>query len=192
MENLNEVSLSEGLVPEGVIAHAKVRLTRGGHITDLYTDGWATKSKSSESVYLVCDFVILDGEYKDCMIKTMIGLYSPKSDFYRDKGLRTRRRIIDSAYNLDEKVEDSRRNIENYGVLDGLVCVIKSTVKIEQYNGVDKPKNDVLVLTPRDEEYKAFKLQSEATTSGNGRYKIEATKKKAVPEVELIDDEIPF
>lgn len=41
-----------------------------------------------------------------------------------------------------------------------------------------------ILTTPRE--------NTDSTEQGNGRYKIESTTKKATPEVELRDDEIPF
>ena len=208
--DLNQVALpTYDVIPDGTIAHARVTLKRGGYIAEGYEDGWVTQSNSSSALFLACQFELLDGEFKNRVVTTNIGLFSEKSDLFAEIGLKTMRQIIDSAYDLKADVPDTRRDIKDYGALDNLVCVCKIKVKMQQYNGEMQPKNEVQVLTPGSKEYQMFKLENAkpsvttftsvtlnkgaiAPTVENGRFKINEKKTFSPAEPILRDDEIPF
>lgn len=208
--DLNQVALpTYDVIPDGTIAHARVTLKRGGYIAEGYEDGWVTQSNSSSALFLACQFELLDGEFKNRVITTNIGLYSEKGNLFAEIGLKTMRQIIDSAYELKADVPDTRRDIKDYGALDNLVCVCKIKVKMQQYNGEMQPKNEVQVLTPGSKEYQMFKLESAkpsvatftssplnkgavAPTVETGRFKINEKKTFSPAEPILRDDEIPF
>jgi len=176
---------NSNLIPENTIAECRLTIIPGGYYTDVYTDGYATKSKTSEAVYLNVSYEILDAEYKNRVVRSNIGLFSPKivepgKIGYADMGLLTMRNIILSAYNLDKKSQDERLDIKSYKDLDGLICICKITKKTEEYKGEQKEKNDIVVLTPSSVLYQEFKLQNNKPVTS------------PVKQVQLIDDEIPF
>ena len=179
--DLNKINLpTYDVIPDGTISRCRVVLKRGGYINDIYTDGWATKSKSSEAVFLVASFELLDGKFKHRLVNTNIGLFSEKNDLFAEIGLKTMRSIIDSAYDLKAEIDDPRRNIRDYGDLDGLVCICKMKVKMQEYKGELQPKNEVQVLVPSNREYQIFKLENQES-----EIKTKVT-------LAIIDDEIPF
>jgi hypothetical protein len=179
--DLNKIDLpTYNVIPDGTIASCRIVLKRGGYTNDIYTDGWATKSKSSEAVFLVASFELLDGKFKHRLVNTNIGLFSEKSDVYAKIGLETMRSIIDSAYDIKAEIDDPRRSIRDYGDLDGLVCICKIKVKMQEYKGELQPKNEVQVLLPSSKEYKIFKLENQESEI---KTKISSA---------IIDDEIPF
>lgn len=208
--DLNQVPLpTYDVIPDNTIAHARVTLKRGGYIAEGYEDGWVTQSNSSSALFLACQFELLDGEFKNRVVTTNIGLYSEKSDLFAEIGLKTMRQIIDSAYELKADVPDTRRDITNYGALDNLVCVCKIKVKMQQYNGEMQPKNEIQVLTPGSKEYQMFKLENSkpnvttftnsplnkgavAPTVETGKFKLNEKKTFSPGELEIRDDEIPF
>ena len=208
--DLNQIALpTYDVIPDGTIAHTRVTLKRGGYIAEGYEDGWVTQSNSSSALFLACQFELLDGEFKNRVITTNIGLYSEKGNLFTEIGLKTMRQIIDYAYELKADVLDTRRDIKDYGALENLVCVCKIKVKMQQYNGEMQPKNEVQVLTPGSKEYQMFKLENAkpsvttftsatlnkgavAPTVENGRFKINEKNTFSPAEPILRDDEIPF
>lgn len=187
--NFNDADdqMSYAVIPDKTLAKIKMMVKRGDHVTEQWTDGYATKSKSSEAVYLACEFVVLGGKYDKRKIWSNIGLYSENSTKYADIGRATIKAILNSAKHLDpqDKSEqaESNRVIKDFGDLNGLEFVAEISVN-------DKgtaPKNEIkVIITPDHAKY------NEYMQPANGRYTINSEKKAATPTVELRDDEVPF
>ena len=86
--NFNDADdqMSYELIPHKTIAKVAVNIKRGGYITEQWNDGYATKSNSSNSVYLACEFIVIGGEYDNRKVWSNIGLYSEASDKYATIG----------------------------------------------------------------------------------------------------------
>ena len=188
-KNFNDADdqMSYALIPDKTLAKVALKITKGGHVTEVFDDGYATKSKSSNSVYLACEFVVLGGKYDKRKIWSNIGLYSEHSTKYADIGRATIKAILNSAKNLSpqDKSEqaESNRIIKDFGDLDNLEFVAEISVDDKGTT----PKNEIkVIITPDNPKYHEY------MPATNGRYKIESATKKAAPEVELRDDEIPF
>lgn len=187
--NFNDADdqMSYAVIPDKTLAKVKMNITRGGHVTEQWTDGYATKSKSSEAVYLACSFVVQEGEYANRLVWSNIGLYSDKSDKYAQIGRATIKAILNSAKQLNpqDKSEyaESHRVIKDFGDLNDLEFVAEISVNDKGQS----PKNEIkVIITPDHAKY------NEYMQPANGRYKIESSGKKAMPEVKLRDDEVPF
>lgn len=149
-------------------------------------DMLATKSKSSNSVYLACEFVVLGGQYDKRKIWSNIGLYSENSTKYADIGRATIKAILNSSKHLDpqDKSEqaESNRVIKDFGDLNGLEFVAEISVNDKGQT----PKNEIkVIITPDHAKY------NEYMQVANGRHQLN-TGKKADSEVQLRDDEVPF
>lgn len=149
--DLNETFLTHGLIPHGTIIKAVFNLRKGGVASSENKDGWITQSKSSKAKYLAGNFVVIEGPFKYKMIFKNIGLHSEKSTFYETMGKKLISLIIDSALNF----KGENHEITNYEVLDGLICICKVIVINSTYKD-QKLKNDIIVLTPSNQEYQDF------------------------------------
>ena len=179
--------MSYALIPHKTISKVKMMVTRGGYVTEQWTDGYATKSKSSEAVYLACEFVVLGGQYDKRKIWNNIGLYSESSTKYADIGRATIKAILNSAKNLNPQDKsaqaESNRVIKDFGDLNDLEFVAEISVNDKG----ESPKNEIkVIITPDHAKY------NEYMQPANGKYTIDAYKKAAAPEVELRNDEMPF
>ena len=52
------------LIPHKTIAKVRLLIKKGNHVTNEFTDGYATLSKAGTSIYLACEFVILSSEFE--------------------------------------------------------------------------------------------------------------------------------
>ena len=181
-----EDQMSYALIPHKTIAKVRILVKRGGYVTDEWPDGYATKSKSSDSVYLACEFIVIGGEYDNRKVWSNIGLYSAASDKYASIGRSTIKAILNSANNLHPEDKSPQavevRNIKDFGDLNDLEVVAEITIDDKGKT----PKNEIKTIItpghPKYEEYMQFK---------NGRYKIDYGV-HARPEVVLHNDEVPF
>jgi len=60
-----EQQQSFDLIPKGTVAPVRMTIKPGGHddAAQGWTGGYATQSFDTGSIFLACEFVILDGEY---------------------------------------------------------------------------------------------------------------------------------
>jgi len=186
--NFNDArdQVSYELIPHKTIAKVRLLIKKGNHITDEFTDGYATLSKVGTSVYLACEFVVLSGQYENRKIWSNIGLHSDKSTLYAEIGRDTIRAILNSArglYSKDKSPEAEKlRTIRTFADLDNLICVAEITINDQG----DKPRNEIkTIITPDHIEYIEFmKENSSKLPTGLANSKQSAA--------ELISDEIPF
>ena len=181
-----EDQISYELIPHKTIAKVRLMLKKGNHTTKEWPDGYATLSKSGSSVYLACEFVILEGEYENRKIWSNIGLHSDNSPLYAEIGRSMIKAILNSARGLhskDKSLEaEKQRQIKSFADLDNLICVAEITINDKG----DKPCNEIkTIITPDHIEYIEFmKENSSKLPTGLANSKQSAA--------ELISDEIPF
>ena len=186
--NFNDArdQVSYELIPHKTIAKVRLMLKKGNHVTQEFSDGYATLSKAGSSIYLACEFVVLSGEYENRKIWSNIGLHSDKSTLYAEIGRDTIRAILNSARGLHYKDKspeaEKLRTIRTFADLDNLICVAEITINDQG----DKPRNEIkTIITPDHIEYIEFmKENSSKLPTGLANSKQSAA--------ELISDEIPF
>jgi hypothetical protein len=186
--NFNDArdQVSYELIPHKTIAKVRLLIKKGNHITDEFTDGYATLSKVGTSVYLACEFVVLSGQYENRKIWSNIGLHSDKSTLYAEIGRDTIRAILNSARGLHYKDKspeaEKLRTIRSFADLDNLICVAEITINDKG----DKPCNEIkTIITPDHIEYIEF-MEENSSKLPTGL----ANSKQSAGE--LISDEIPF
>jgi hypothetical protein len=181
-----EDQMSYELIPHKTIVKVVINVKRGGYITGAWEDGYATKSTSSNSVYLACEFVVIGGEYDNRKVWSNIGLYSETSDKYATIGRSTIKAILESANNLHPKDTSPQaaavRNIKDFGYLNNLQVVAEIIINDKGQSPRNEIKTIITPGHPKYEEYMQIK---------NGRYKIDYGV-HARPEVVLDNDEVPF
>ena len=162
-----EDQMSYELIPHKTIAKVRLLIKKGNHITDEFTDGYATLSKAGTNIYLACEFVVLSGPYEHRKIWSNIGLHSDNSK-YAEIGRSTIKAILDSANSLrpeDKSPEaSSKRQIKSFADLDNLICVAEITINDKG----DKPKNEVkTIITPDHARYSEFMDERSAKAASN-------------------------
>ncbi len=101
-----------------------------------WTGGYATYSSNTESVYLNCEFVILEGPFAKRKVWSLIGLYSPKGPTWGNSGRSFIRTILNSARGFAEKDNSPQaiaaRQIKAIEDLNGIEFVAKIIVEKNQ------------------------------------------------------------
>lgn len=130
-----EQQTSFDLIPKGTLAKVRMTLKPGGHddASRGWTDGYATESFDTGSVYLAAEFVVLEGEYARRKMWSNIGLHSPKGDTWANMGRTFIRAALNSAYGFlptDQSVDaQNARRISSFGGLDGIEFVVRIDVE---------------------------------------------------------------
>lgn len=158
------------LIPKGTLARVRMTIRPGG-LNDPaqgWTGGYATRGKNTDSVYLDCEFVILEGKYAKRKVWSLIGLYSAKGPDWGNQGRAFIKGILNSSRRLSSKDNSpeaqARRRIAGFQELDGVEFV----AKIDIENGDRGDKNVIkLAITTDHKEY--------ATLMGGAGYTAPAT-----------------
>lgn len=146
------------LIPDSTVAKVLIKIRRGGH--DDEKNGWmggiATKSDRG-AVYLDCRFEVVEGKYRGKAFFSLVGLHSPKGDWWGNEGRNTLRGILNSALGiLDDDYSPAAvksRKIEGLEVFDDIEFV----AEIERKKGRDGiVRNELKApIGPEDERYEA-------------------------------------
>ena len=135
--DFNDAEQQQGfdLIPKGTTV--KVRMTNKprGHADPAqgWTGGYATESFDTGSVYLACEFVVLEGAYARRKMWSNIGLHSSKGPTWGQMGRSMIRGILNSARNVHPQdnttYATSRRRIEGFHELDGIEFLARVDVE---------------------------------------------------------------
>ncbi len=182
-----EDQMSYELIPNKTITKVRLLLKKGNHITDEFTDGYATLSKAGTSIYLACEFVVLSGQYGNRKVWSNIGLHSDNSPKFAQIGRTMIKAILDSAHGLHPADKSPKaeklRIIKSFTDLDNLICVAEITINTSG----DQPRNEIkTILTPDHPEY------SEYMDERSGKFASSSSTSNRQSTGELISDEIPF
>jgi hypothetical protein len=144
--NNAEPQIEFGLIPANTIAKARFALKPGHH----FSDPMLTGSKTGDSTYLNCEFVILEGQYAKRKVFDKIGVSG--SDAWVNMGKSKIRAILESAKNVSPKDTSpeavSARGINSYEELAGLDVVIKIGIESDR-SGAYPDKNKIAsIITP--------------------------------------------
>jgi hypothetical protein len=117
------------LIPKGTAARLRMTLKPGGHDDPAqgWAGGYATQSSETGSVYLACEFVVLEGEFARRKMWSNIGLYSAKGPTWGNMGRTFVRAALNSARNIPPQDTSPQataaRRIAGFHELDGLEFV---------------------------------------------------------------------
>ncbi|WP_287497600.1 hypothetical protein [Pandoraea sp. CB10b_02] len=123
------------LIPKGTVARVRMTIKPGGYDDPVqgWTGGYATQSFETGSVYLACEFVVLEGEYARRKMWSNVGLHSPKGPAWGNMGRSFVRAALNSARNI--RPQDSSpqaaaaRRIQGFHELDGLEFVARIDIE---------------------------------------------------------------
>jgi len=156
--NSSENQSNFDLIPNNTLAKVRVSIKPGGFddLNQGWSGGYATKNDSTGSVYLSCEFVILEGEYARRKVWGIIGLHSNKGPEWGNMGRSFIKAILNSARGFCESdnspAAQSARKINGIGDLDGMEFVAKITTKKDQN---EELRNEIrFAITPDHKDYK--------------------------------------
>jgi len=145
------------VIPKGTLVKVRMTIRPGGYddASQGWTGGYATQSMTTGSVYLNCEFVVLDGPYSKRKMWSLIGLHSPKGPEWANMGRAFVKGILNSSRGLHPQDNSPQaqqaRRIQGFADLDGIEFVAKVEMDKDQ-NGDDK--NVVkTAITPDNKAY---------------------------------------
>ena len=182
-----EEQMSYELIPHKTIAKVRLLIKKGNHITDEFTDGYATLSKAGSSIYLACEFVILSGEFEHRKVWSNIGLHSNNSPKFADIGRSMIKAILDSAHGLhpaDKSSEaEKQRTIKSFADIHGLACLAEITINDKG----DMPRNEIKTFFTR-----ANLIYNDYMNEQSGKHVIDYGVANKQSSEEFLGDELPF
>ena len=156
--NNSENQSSFDLIPNNTLAKVRMSIKPGGYDdpNQGWVGGYATKNDATGSVYLSCEFVILEGLYAKRKVWGIIGLHSNKGPEWGNMGRSFIKAILNSARGFSESdnspAAQSARKINGIGDLDGIEFVAKITTKKDQN---EELRNEIrFAITPDNKDYK--------------------------------------
>lgn len=134
---------SYDLIPKGTVLRVRMTIKPGGYddASQGWTGGYATRSTTTGSVYLNCEFVVLDGPFARRKMWSLIGLYSPKGAEWTNMGRTFIKAILNSARGINpgdnSPAAQNARRISGFADLEGIEFLGKVDWEKDQ-NGQDK------------------------------------------------------
>jgi len=131
------------LIPKGTLVRVRMTIRPGGFddASQGWTGGYATRNDNTGSVYLNCEFVVMDGEFARRKMWSLIGLHSPKGPEWANMGRTFVKAILNSARGVhpgdNSPAAQNARRISGFADLDGIEFLGKVDWEKDQ-NGQDK------------------------------------------------------
>ena len=172
--DFNDAEQQQGfdLIPKGTTVKVRMTIKPGGHDDPAqgWTGGYATESFDTGSVYLACEFVVLDGPFAKRKMWSNIGLQSRKGPTWGQMGRSMIRGILNSARNVHPQDNSpqaaSARRIQGFHELDGIEFLARVDVE-KDAKGEDR--NVVkLVIEPDQKDYAALMGTATKAPAGGG------------------------
>ncbi len=171
-----EQQTSFDLIPKGTVAKVRMTIKPGGYDDAArgWTDGYATESFDTGSIYLAAEFVVLEGEHAKRKLWSNIGLHSPKGDTWANMGRTFIRAVLNSAYGMlpsDQSPEaQNARRIASFAALDGIEFVAR--IDVEKDSKGENRNVIKLAIEPDHKDYATFmgvpsKVQAGGGSSGS-------------------------
>ena len=158
--NNSENQSNFDLIPNGTLAKVRMSIKPGGYDdpNQGWVGGYATRNENTGSIYLSCEFVILEGLYAKRKVWGILGLHSNKGPEWGNMGRSFIKAILNSARGFSESdnspAAQSARKINGIGDLDGIEFVAKITTKKDQN---EELRNEIrFAITPDNKDYKAI------------------------------------
>lgn len=173
------------LIPKGTLVKVRMTIRPGGHDDpgQGWTGGYATSNDKTGSVYLNCEFVVLEGEYARRKMWSLVGLHSPKGPEWARMGRAFIKACLNSARGIHPKDESPQaqnaRRIGGFKDLDGLESLAKVDWEKDQ-NGQDKHVVKTAV-GPDHKNYAALMGMARPAASGTAQTNAQPPSHGPVP-----------
>ena len=172
-QDFNDAEQQQGfdLIPKGALVKVRMTIKPGGHDDSAqgWTGGYATESFDTGSVYLACEFVVLEGPFAKRKMWSNIGLHSKKGPTWGQMGRSFIRAALNSARNVhpqdNSPQASSARRIQGFHELDGLEFLAR--VDIEK-DGKGQDRNVVKIAVEPDHPDYAKLMGVPPKTTGGG------------------------
>lgn len=137
-QDFNDAEAQQGgfdLIPKGTLVHVRMTIKPGGYDNPEqgWTGGYATESFDTGSVYLACEFIVLEGPYAKRKLWSNIGLQSRKGPTWGQMGRSFIRAALNSARNVHPQDNSpqaaSARRIDGFHELDGLEFLVRVDIE---------------------------------------------------------------
>ncbi|MDP2431817.1 MAG: hypothetical protein Q8O33_07280 [Pseudomonadota bacterium] len=161
--DFNDADAQQGgfdLIPKATLVRVRMTIKPGGHDDPAqgWTGGYATESFESGSVYLACEFIVLEGPYVKRKLWSNIGLHSRKGPTWGQMGRSLIRAILNSARGIQPQDNSPQataaRRIQGFQELDGIEFLARVDVE-KDAKGEDR--NVVkLAIEPDHKDYAAI------------------------------------
>ncbi len=156
------------IISDGSIARVLLVIKAGQHNDPKqgWTDGCATRNRSG-AVYLNCQFEVVGGEHTGKHFFSLIGLHTPKGPWWGNKGRKTLRDILNSAYGISDSDYSPRaiaiRQLTSLSSFDRIEFIAEIGVR-EAKDGMlrNELKSPV---TPDDERFAEFSAPEDSLSS---------------------------
>jgi hypothetical protein len=165
MSNWNDFNSADeqndfDVIPKGTLVKVRMTIKPGGfdEPSHGWTGGYATLKEETGSVYLNCEFVVLDGPFARRKVWGLIGLHSPKGPEWGNSGRALIKGILNSSRGLmptdNSPQAQKARCIQGFYELEGVEFLAKLGIE-KDMNG--DPKNIIHVaVEPNHKDYKTF------------------------------------
>lgn len=172
-QDFNDAEQQQGfdLIPKGTLVRVRMTIKPGGcdDPAQGWTGGYATESFDTGSVYLACEFVVLEGAYARRKMWSNIGLHSKKGTAWGQMGRSMIRGILNSARNAHPQDNSPQaaaaRRINGFADLDGIEFLARVDVE-KDAKGEDR--NVVkLAVEPDHKDYAAAMGVAPRASTGN-------------------------
>ena len=126
------------LIPKGTLVRVRMTIRPGGFddASQGWTGGYATRNDNTGSVYLNCEFVVMDGEFARRKMWSLIGLHSPKGPEWANMGRTFVKAILNSARGVhpgdNSPAAQNARRISGFADLDGIEFVARALGHFEE------------------------------------------------------------
>lgn len=160
--DFNDAEQQQGfdLIPKGTLVRVRMTIKPGGFDDPAqgWTGGYATQSFETGSIYLACEFAVLEGPYAKRKMWSNIGLHSPKGPTWGQMGRSMIRGILNSARGVHPQDNSPQaaaaRRIQGFHELDGIEFLARIDVE-KDAKGEDR--NVVkLAVEPDHKDYAAL------------------------------------
>ena len=145
------------VIPNNTLAKVRMQIRPGGYddANQGWNGGYTTRNDNTGSIYLSCEFVVLEGEFARRKIWSLIGLHSEKGPEWANIGRSFIKAILNSSKGFKEsdvsEAAQNARRIKGLADLDGIEFLAKITVAKDQ-NG--NAKNEIkFAITPDHKDY---------------------------------------
>ena len=149
------------IIPKGTLAKVRMTIKPGGYNNPEqgWIGGYATQSQDTGSIYLDCEFIILEGEYARRKIWSVIGLQSAKGEKWGHMGRAFVKAMLCSARGIRKDDHSMHANqalsITSIADLDGLEFVAK--IGLDKGDKNNEPRNIInIAVTPENKQYAAI------------------------------------
>ena len=149
-----EQQQSFDLIPKGTAARVRMTIKPGGHddAEQGWTGGYATQTFDTGSIFLACEFIVLEGNYARRKMWSNIGLHSSKGPAWANMGRTFIRAALNSSRNVRPQDNSAQataaRRIQGFHEIDGLEFVAR--IDIEK-DGRGELRNVVKIAVEPDQ-----------------------------------------